>query len=118
MPEVDKEGKDYCLDVPAANDGFFLKGCNSLDWGMKNRFSRIFNPVSQSVRHDPEGKHIRSLVPELEQVPDQYIHEPWKMPDEVQSQAHCILGQTYPKPIVDHHWARERALAAFKEAKE
>ncbi len=46
MPEVDKEGKDYCLDVPASNDGFFLKGCNNLDWGMKNRFSRIFNPVS------------------------------------------------------------------------
>lgn len=46
MPEVDKEGKDYCLDTPASNEGFFLKGCNNLDWGMKNRFSRIFNPVS------------------------------------------------------------------------
>lgn len=46
MPEVDKEGKDYCLDVPVKTDGFFLKGCNNLDWGMKNRFSRIFNPDS------------------------------------------------------------------------
>ncbi len=46
MPEVDKEGKNYSLDVPANNDGFFLKGSNNLDWGMKNRLARIFNPES------------------------------------------------------------------------
>jgi putative autoinducer-2 (AI-2) aldolase len=46
MPEVDKEGKDYCLNVPPCNDGFFLKGCNSLDWGLKNRLARIFNPAT------------------------------------------------------------------------
>jgi putative autoinducer-2 (AI-2) aldolase len=44
MPEADKEGKDYYLDIPAKSEGFFLKGSNSLDWGMKNRLSRIFNP--------------------------------------------------------------------------
>jgi putative autoinducer-2 (AI-2) aldolase len=44
MPEADKEGKDYCLDAPPGNSGFFLKGSNSLDWGMKNRLARIFNP--------------------------------------------------------------------------
>ncbi len=44
MPEADKEGKDYCLDVPPECKGFFLKGSNSLDWGMKNRLARIFNP--------------------------------------------------------------------------
>jgi 3-hydroxy-5-phosphonooxypentane-2,4-dione thiolase len=46
MPEQDKPGKDYCLDVPAKNDGFFLKGSNSYDWGLKNRLARIFNPES------------------------------------------------------------------------
>jgi len=46
MPEVDRPGKDYCVDVPARCDGFFLKGAQSLDWGMKNRLSHIFNPVS------------------------------------------------------------------------
>jgi putative autoinducer-2 (AI-2) aldolase len=46
MPEEDKEGKQFHQDVPASNEGFFLKGCNSLDWGIKNRLSRIFNPVS------------------------------------------------------------------------
>jgi 3-hydroxy-5-phosphonooxypentane-2,4-dione thiolase len=46
MPEPDKEGKDYCLNVPPCNDGFFLKGSNSLDWGLKNRLARIFNPAT------------------------------------------------------------------------
>ena len=46
MPEPDKEGKDFCLDVVPENNGFFLKGSNSLDWGMKNRLARIFNPKS------------------------------------------------------------------------
>jgi len=44
MPEADKEGKDFSLDKSATTEGFFLKGSNSLDWGMKNRLSRIFNP--------------------------------------------------------------------------
>ncbi|MCK5339505.1 MAG: 3-hydroxy-5-phosphonooxypentane-2,4-dione thiolase [Desulfobulbaceae bacterium] len=46
MPEADKEGKDFCLDTQVKNDGFFLKGSNSHDWGMKNRLARIFNPKS------------------------------------------------------------------------
>ena len=46
MPEEDKEGKQFYQDVPATNEGFFLKGSNALDWGIKNRLSRIFNPVS------------------------------------------------------------------------
>jgi len=46
MPEADKEGKNYHLDTPVKTEGFFLKGSNALDWGMKNRLSRIFNPKS------------------------------------------------------------------------
>ena len=46
MPEEDKEGKDFSLDIPANSEGFFLKGSNSYDWGMKNRLARIFNPKS------------------------------------------------------------------------
>lgn len=46
MPEPDKEGKKYYQDIPAETQGFFLKGSNSLDWGIKNRLSRIFNPTS------------------------------------------------------------------------
>lgn len=46
MPEADKEGKDFCMDTPMTCEGFFLRGSNSLDWGMKNRLARIFNPDS------------------------------------------------------------------------
>ncbi|MBN1569219.1 MAG: 3-hydroxy-5-phosphonooxypentane-2,4-dione thiolase [Acidobacteria bacterium] len=48
MPDVDstKESKEYCLDIPARNTPFFLKGSNSLDWGMQNRLARVFNPAS------------------------------------------------------------------------
>ena len=81
-------------------------------------YFRIFNPVSQSERHDPNGVYIRKYVPELRQVPDRYIHEPWQMPISIQAQSDCILGETYPLPIVDHRWARQRTLAAYKQAKE
>ena len=81
-------------------------------------YFRIFNPILQSKKHDPAGVYIRRWLPELARVPDQYIHEPWTMPDEVQQQAGCFIGQDYPAPIVDHAWARERTLAAFSLAKE
>ena len=77
-------------------------------------YFRIFNPTTQSKKHDPEGTYIRRWVPELEAVPLQFIHEPWKMPVEVQQRAGCRIGQDYPAPIIDHAWARERTLAAYK----
>ncbi len=81
-------------------------------------YFRIFNPISQSQRHDPHGVYIRRYVPELAQVPDLYIHEPWTMPPDVQADANCVVGRDYPARIVDRRWARERTLAAFKKARE
>jgi deoxyribodipyrimidine photo-lyase len=81
-------------------------------------YFRIFNPVLQGRRYDPAGSYVRRWVPELARVPDRYIHTPWEMPYDVQRVAGCIVGQDYPAPIVDHVWARERVLAAFKQAKE
>jgi deoxyribodipyrimidine photo-lyase len=81
-------------------------------------YFRIFSPISQSQKHDPDGAYIRHYVPELVGVPGAYIYEPWKMPPEVQSDANCIMGQDYPAPIVDRRWARERTLAAYKKARE
>jgi deoxyribodipyrimidine photo-lyase len=81
-------------------------------------YFRIFNPVSQSTKHDPDGSYIRKYVPELTDVPDKYIHEPWTMPDDVQAEAGCVIGEEYPAPIVEHSWARERTLEAYGEAKE
>jgi deoxyribodipyrimidine photo-lyase len=76
-------------------------------------YFRIFNPVTQGIRHDPQGKYIRRWLPVLELVPDEYIHEPWKMPRDIQTKSNCLIGQDYPLPLVDHAEARQRALIAY-----
>jgi deoxyribodipyrimidine photo-lyase len=80
-------------------------------------YFRIFNPVLQGKKYDPEGAYVRRWLPELAQVPRRYIHAPWQMPANVQQQSGCIVGQDYPATIVDHAWARQRALAAFQSAR-
>ena len=76
-------------------------------------FFRIFNPVTQGEKFDPEGEYIRSWVPELARLPDRYIQKPWEAPPDVLSAAGVVLGQTYPHTIVEHATARKRALDAF-----
>ena len=77
-------------------------------------FFRIFNPTTQGQRFDPQGKYVRRWVPELRRLPDKWIHAPAAAPPEALREAHIHLGQDYPKPIVDHAAARDRALAALK----
>jgi deoxyribodipyrimidine photo-lyase len=74
-------------------------------------YFRIFNPVLQSRRFDPEGVYIRRFVPELTRVPEARIHEPWTMTADEQRAAGCRIGVDYPRPIVDHAREREVALA-------
>ncbi|GIK41728.1 MAG: deoxyribodipyrimidine photo-lyase [Chloroflexota bacterium] len=81
-------------------------------------YFRVFNPVVQSQKFDPQGNYIRRWLPELAAVPDSYIHTPWEMPGQIQRQAGCRLGHDYPLPIIDHPWAKDRALAAYAQAKE
>ncbi|MEJ2710158.1 MAG: FAD-binding domain-containing protein, partial [Anaerolineales bacterium] len=76
-------------------------------------YFRIFNPTTQAEKHDPQGTYIRRWLPELEAVPNKYIHKPWEMPQEVQRGSHCLIGEDYPSPIVDHAEARERALKTY-----
>jgi deoxyribodipyrimidine photo-lyase len=80
-------------------------------------FFRIFNPVSQGETYDPEGRYVRRWVKELAHLPDQFIHNPSKAPALVLGEAGVELGRTYPLPIVDHSFARNRALAAFQSLK-
>jgi deoxyribodipyrimidine photo-lyase len=77
-------------------------------------YFRVFNPVLQSKKFDPSGAYIRRFVPELANVPDDYIHTPWMMTAEKQKECQCLIGKDYPAPILDHQLARERVLMAYK----
>ncbi|MEO1193901.1 MAG: deoxyribodipyrimidine photo-lyase [Pseudomonadota bacterium] len=80
-------------------------------------YFRVFNPVLQGERYDPQGAFVRAWVPELARLPDRFIHKPWEAPDLLLREAGVTLGETYPKPLVDHGEARKRALAAFGDIK-
>jgi len=78
-------------------------------------YFRIFAPVVQGERFDPEGAYVRRWVPELNRVPATFIHHPWDAPPNVLASAGVRLGEDYPRPVVDHAAARVAALAAFKK---
>ena len=78
-------------------------------------YFRVFNPVLQGETWDPEGDYVRRWVPELARVPAGYIHRIWEAPEDVRRAAGVDLGRTYPRPIVEHGWARERFLAVARE---
>ena len=77
-------------------------------------YFRIFNPVLQGKRFDLNGAYIRTWIPELRKLPDQWIHQPWRTPQPVMRSAGIKLGQNYPDPIIDLDDGRHQALAAWK----
>jgi len=81
-------------------------------------YFRVFNPVLQGERFDPEGAYVRRWVPELAGLPRQVIHRPWEADAAILRQAGVTLGRSYPERIVAHDAARRRALAAFKAVKQ
>ncbi len=81
-------------------------------------YFRIFNPMTQGAKFDGEGDYVRRFVPELAKLPAKYIHAPWEAPPEILRHTGVRLGETYPKPIVDHREGRERALKALAENKD
>jgi deoxyribodipyrimidine photo-lyase len=100
---------DY--DLAANNGGWQWSagtGCDAQPW------FRIFNPVTQSQRFDPQGAYIRRWVPELACVPDAGVHAPWEMSPLEQQAAGCIVGRDYPAPVVSHTQARQRSLQRFR----
>ena len=81
-------------------------------------YFRIFNPVTQGLKFDPDGAFIACWVSELRDLPVKYRHEPWKM-DEIEAHKQGFtLGRDYPQRIVDHKFARQRTLAAYKSARQ
>ena len=98
------------FDLAANNGGWQWSastGCDAQPW------FRIFNPVTQSEKFDPEGRFIRRYIPELARVPDRHIHAPWQMGRIEQEATGAVIGRDYPAPIVDHAEARQRTLARF-----
>ena len=80
-------------------------------------YFRVFNPLLQSRKFDPDGEYIRRWIPELAKLPSTHIHAPFEAPGGVLENAGVELGETYPAPIVDHQKARKRALAAYDAIK-
>lgn len=81
-------------------------------------YFRIFNPMTQGTKFDPEGHYVRKYVPELAKLPAAHIHTPWEAPGDVLRRAGVNLGENYPRPIVDHKEARARALDALARLKD
>jgi len=77
-------------------------------------YFRIFNPILQGAKFDPNGDYVRRWVPELARVPAEFIHAPWEASSLELSAAGVVLGRNYPQPVVDHGEARAAALAALK----
>ncbi|MFK7792791.1 MAG: deoxyribodipyrimidine photo-lyase [Devosiaceae bacterium] len=77
-------------------------------------YFRVFNPVLQGEKFDGDGAYTHRWVPEIAKLPKKYLHKPWEAPTPVLRDANISLGKTYPKPIVNHPKARQRALDAFK----
>jgi deoxyribodipyrimidine photo-lyase len=100
---------DY--DLSANNGGWQWAASTGCD---AQPYFRIFNPVTQSEKFDPDGKFIRRYVPELARCDARRIHAPWLMNTGEQVQAGVVIGRDYPAPVVDHAESRAEALALYK----
>ena len=105
--------RDCLLDFNEANNiaGWqWVAGCGA----DAAPYFRIFNPILQGERFDPLGNYVKKWLPELVNVPKQFIHKPWELNEKIKD---FELGKTYPKPIVVHEEARNAALEAFRSLK-
>ena len=103
---------DCLVDADMANNSAswqWVAGCGA----DAAPYFRIFNPVSQGQKFDPEGTYTKQFVPELKDLPAKYLFSPWEAPDLVLKNAGVHLGENYPHPIVPLRESREKALEAF-----
>ena len=108
---------DTLVDADPANNAFnwqWVAGSGP----DSSPFHRIFNPVTQGEKFDAEGTYVRAFVPELKSLSNRFLHKPWEAPAAELRAAGITLGETYPRPIVDHAAARARALDAFRAARD
>jgi deoxyribodipyrimidine photo-lyase len=80
-------------------------------------YFRVFNPIIQGQKFDPDGTYVKRYVPELKKLPVKYIHTPWEAPNGILDYAGIEIGEHYPAPIIEHSAGRARALAALQQFK-
>jgi deoxyribodipyrimidine photo-lyase len=108
---------DCLVDADLANNSAswqWIAGCGA----DAAPYFRIFNPITQGLKFDPDGRFVRQYVPEIAALPDAYLFSPWDAPQEVLAGAGVALGTSYPRPMVDVKASREDALAAFAALKD
>ena len=115
-----RRGEQYFADQ--LNDFDFSANNGGWQWAASTGcdaqpYFRIFNPVTQSEKFDPQGRFIRKYLPVLENLPDKFIHAPWTAPDAVLAAAGVKLGDNYPEPIVQHKIARMETLERYGQAR-
>jgi len=107
---------DTLVDADLANNTLgwqWVAGCGA----DASPFFRVFNPITQGVKFDPDGLYVRKWVPGLAGLPSPCIHQPWEAPPLLMVEANICLGETYPYPIIDHATARNRALLTYRQFK-
>jgi deoxyribodipyrimidine photo-lyase len=107
---------DTLVDADLANNTLgwqWVAGCGA----DAAPYFRIFNPVVQGLRYDPDAAYVRRWVPELGGLAPGWAHAPWRATPDDLTAAGVALGVTYPEPIVDHGEARRRALAAYEHVR-
>ena len=115
-----REGEKWFWDTLVDAD----VGSNSANWQWvagsgadAAPYFRVFNPVLQGEKFDPDGGYVGRWVPELAELPTKFIHQPWEAAPLELAGAGVTLGKTYPQPIVDHRKGRERALEAYEKVR-
>jgi deoxyribodipyrimidine photo-lyase len=79
-------------------------------------FQRMFNPMTQHERFDPESVYVKRWLPELAEVPGKKVFRPWLMSDQEQEESGCRIGEDYPAPVVDHAEERRFAVERYRSA--
>ena len=108
---------DTLVDADLANNSAswqWIAGCGA----DAAPYFRIFNPVTQGQKFDPDGSYVRQFLPEITDLPNKYLFSPWEASRHILREAGVELGTTYPKPIVDLKQSRDSALAAFQSLKQ
>ena len=80
-------------------------------------YFRIFNPVIQGIKFDENGNYTKKFIPELKNIPNKFLFNPWECPKEILKKVGIKLGDNYPKPIVDLKNSRNDALLSYQKIK-